>query len=193
MSQYFVVDTTTGQKYGPADITTLNEWAQQGRVTPQTILEDSATGNQIPASSVAGLLLPGFNAPSPVATSPGATSPTSESQPSYQPYQPPTGGAPGPSGFERAPVPGVGYVTTDSQKLVNNAWIWFAVGFLCCGFIGYPLAIVNGNKAIAAGNDSGKIPKILSIVFLVLSVIAIIFYIAAIGTAVATGGVPTPT
>jgi hypothetical protein len=193
MSQYFVVDTTTGQKYGPADMPTLNDWAQQGRVTPQTVLEDSATGNQIPASSVPGLLLPGFNAPSPSAAAPSAPPSSTETQTNYQPYQPPTGVAPGPAGFERAPVPGAGFVTQDSQKLVTNAWIWFAVGFLCCGLIGYPMAIVTGNKALEAGNEGGKLPKTLSIVFIVLSVVAVLLYFVLIGVAVASGGAPTPT
>ena len=48
---YFVI-AADGQKYGPADVATLNHWAQEGRVLPTSMLEDAATGARIPATSV---------------------------------------------------------------------------------------------------------------------------------------------
>jgi hypothetical protein len=50
------------------------------------------------------------------------------------------------------------------------------------------MAIITGNKALEAGNEGGKLPKTLSIVFIVLSVVAVL-----IGVAVASVGAPTPT
>lgn len=54
---YFVLDQS-GAKYGPATVTQLNQWAAEGRVLRQTTLEDSVTGQQMPASSVVGLNIP---------------------------------------------------------------------------------------------------------------------------------------
>ena len=44
-----------GQKYGPADVATLNMWVGEGRVVPHTMLEDEVSGGQIAAASVPGL------------------------------------------------------------------------------------------------------------------------------------------
>ena len=57
--QYFVL-TPSGQKFGPADLYTLAAWVKEGRVLPNTILEESTTGQQVMANQVAGL---GFPAP----------------------------------------------------------------------------------------------------------------------------------
>lgn len=50
-----MVDTTSGQKWGPADVETLNLWLAEGRITPQSTLEDSETRERIMASQVPGL------------------------------------------------------------------------------------------------------------------------------------------
>ena len=55
--QYYVI-AANGQKYGPADVPTLCIWAQEGRVLPTSMLEDSATRALIPATSVSGIVFP---------------------------------------------------------------------------------------------------------------------------------------
>lgn len=55
--QYFVI-TQTGQKFGPADIHILSTWVTEGRILPNTMLEDSMTGQQMMANQVAGLGFP---------------------------------------------------------------------------------------------------------------------------------------
>ena len=57
--QYFVI-APTGQKFGPADVFTLAAWVKEGRILPNTMLEESHTGRQVMANQVAGL---GFPAP----------------------------------------------------------------------------------------------------------------------------------
>ncbi len=54
---YFVIGSD-GQKYGPADVATLNEWAQQNRLFRDSMLEDAATGARVQASTVAGINFP---------------------------------------------------------------------------------------------------------------------------------------
>ena len=57
--QYFVL-APNGQKFGPADLFTLAAWVKEGRILPNTMLEESQTGRQVMANQVAGL---GFPAP----------------------------------------------------------------------------------------------------------------------------------
>ncbi len=48
---YYVI-AHDGNRYGPADITTLQQWVKEGRIAPNTTLEDEVTGTQIRASLV---------------------------------------------------------------------------------------------------------------------------------------------
>jgi hypothetical protein len=52
--EYFVI-SPDGQKYGPASVTTLNQWIQEGRLAPQTLLQDATTGAQIVARALPAL------------------------------------------------------------------------------------------------------------------------------------------
>lgn len=46
---YYVI-AHDGNRYGPADIETLQQWVREGRVAPNTTLEDEFTGTQMRAS-----------------------------------------------------------------------------------------------------------------------------------------------
>lgn len=46
---YYVI-AHDGNRYGPADIETLQQWVREGRIAPNTTLEDEFTGTQIRAS-----------------------------------------------------------------------------------------------------------------------------------------------
>jgi len=80
---YYVLDQS-GARYGPATVVQLTQWASEGRVLRQTTLEDSATGQQMPASSVPGLVIPEPAA----AAGPQQASPYAEA-PTYGAYQRP--------------------------------------------------------------------------------------------------------
>jgi hypothetical protein len=49
---YFVYDPETQRKYGPASVELLRQWVKEGRVEPDTPLEEVETGNQIRAEQV---------------------------------------------------------------------------------------------------------------------------------------------
>ncbi len=51
----FYVVGPDGNKYGPADVPTLQQWVGEGRVTANTLLEEEGTGRQGYASTVPGL------------------------------------------------------------------------------------------------------------------------------------------
>lgn len=55
--QYYVI-SGDGQRYGPADIATLNQWITEGRLLPHQMIEDAATGVRMVATSVPGLVFP---------------------------------------------------------------------------------------------------------------------------------------
>lgn len=54
---YFVLDQQ-GNKYGPATVAQLNEWAREGRVLSSTILEHAVSGEKMAASAVSGISFP---------------------------------------------------------------------------------------------------------------------------------------
>ena len=51
---YYVLGSG-GAKYGPVDVGTLNQWAADGRVGPETLVEDAGSGVKTPARAVRGL------------------------------------------------------------------------------------------------------------------------------------------
>lgn len=59
---YYVI-LPTGEKFGPADLTTLQSWVNENRVQPNTIIEDAVQNVQIPASRVIGLNFPNTSPP----------------------------------------------------------------------------------------------------------------------------------
>lgn len=63
--QYMVV-WSDGNKYGPADLALLNQWASEGRITPDTQLEPVAGGMPIRAAELPGLIIPGASPAAPV-------------------------------------------------------------------------------------------------------------------------------
>lgn len=77
---YFVI-AQDGNRYGPADIATLQQWVREGRIAPNTTLEDEFTGTQIRAS-----LLPELSYLFPSQETPPADT--------YQQPRPMTGGGP---------------------------------------------------------------------------------------------------
>lgn len=57
MAEYFVIGPT-GEKFGPANVEVLNQWAQQNRVLPSNYVEDAATGARMLATEVPGIVFP---------------------------------------------------------------------------------------------------------------------------------------
>src|SRR5579862_8291340 len=65
--EYFVI-APNGQRFGPATVPVLNQWIQEGRISPQTLLQDAATGSQIVARALPALSF----VPQPPIAPPGA-------------------------------------------------------------------------------------------------------------------------
>lgn len=55
---FYVVDATSGNRFGPYDRSALQQFLNEGRIQPLTLLIDAATGEQSPARDVLGLGAP---------------------------------------------------------------------------------------------------------------------------------------
>ncbi len=150
--RYFVIGDD-GQKYGPADVATLNSWITEGRLLPTQQLEDEASGMRLAAGAVQGLNFPVQSAAAQAAaTQPG---------PASNPY---AGGQPYQQGYPRASF------GDDGSEDVKKAWIYAVLGFFCCLFLHIP-ALIFAGKAESKGNPKAKGPKIFSIVVLVIQIL----------------------
>jgi len=149
----FFVIAHNGQKYGPADLPTLNQWASEGRVLPTTMLEDSVTGARGVAQGIPGL---SFLPPPAVSNLSG----------------------PFPSGTPRVP-----YVRTgDGSRQVTQAWIFGSLClvtiFLFRSLIIPPLILIPvifgalgvgaASRAEELGHPDARRAKVFCIVALVL-------------------------
>lgn len=153
---YFVY-SQDGQKYGPADLPTLQQWIQDGRVTPQTMLEDTSTGFRAFAGHTAGLnftLAPHFaSQPGPGTHNPYATAP-SANQVAYP------------------------RVSSDQgDKEYRTAWWCFWLSFFpCCTVFIASFGVYNADLAKRKGHPNWQSAFIANIVMLSLSVISYILF-----------------
>ena len=156
--RYYVV-TDDGQKYGPADIPTLNQWIAESRLLPTQMLEEEASGARFAAQTVTGL-----NFPVPVT-------------PTYAPGGEggPGAGSPTYSGYHR----GSGYQrpSEDGSRDMTPAWVLFGVGLLPCPCFPYPsiaLAAVGvyfANRARQRGHSQAAIALGLNIALLLVAIV----------------------
>ncbi len=154
--QYYVI-APDGQKYGPADVATLAQWAQDGRLDASTMLESALDATRVPAASVPGIIAPTANPYS--APGPGAgTGPQQFAQ------------------YQRASV-------DDGSTDVRNSWIFGAIAIICCGFILGPIGIYYGNQAVKKGHPGGRAAMIFSIVTTVVWCLLFVLRFAAIMSA----------
>lgn len=141
--QYFLV--VGGNRYGPANVDLLNQWATEGRVTAGMQAEQEGTGVTMPVEQIPGIKLsPGAPPPAPPAGGPMPPGPGTGSEQSFA--SPPTMGA----NYYRpqyqysgAPVDPV------LSKRVTTTLILSIVSLLfCC--IGGIFAIIYANQAQTA-------------------------------------------
>jgi hypothetical protein len=156
--QYFVVGPD-GTAYGPADMPTLRQWAAEGRILPDSLIRDAATGQTQLASSIPGLIGgPGYG-----------TAPYPPQQPNYMQ---PGGG----SGYANYPRP-YGMNTGANPGDVQAAWILGGIGVamaFCCSLLGLVCGIVGlvlAKRAAANGNQNAAGPQVLCWVAIGLSVV----------------------
>lgn len=164
----FYVIAQDGQRYGPVDLATLNQWATDSRVVPTTTIE-SADGQRMPASSIPGIVFPqagpstGYGAPG--MGTPGVGAPGAGGAPGY--------GAPGMGASGYAPYPHAGNMSfgDNGQGDVTKAWIFGALGLLCCPILFSTMGIIYGNNAAKKGHPQGKTAMYFSIATMIIGII----------------------
>jgi hypothetical protein len=155
VEKWFVI-APDGKKYGPADLPTLQRWVDEGRVTPQTMIEEEIGGRRFFANTLPGLTfrhgVPGAN-----------------------PWAQPPGASPYPRAGYYAPqttIPGSGDLTA--------AWVLVALGFLCgCAPLCF-VAIYFADKARKVGNPGGQAAFIVSVILSVLVGIGTLVYLLVV-------------
>ena len=174
--RYFVIGDD-GQKYGPADLSTLQAWIAEGRLLPTQQVEEEASGIRSAARAVNGL-----NFPLPVQPPGGSVGP---------------GAVPTGSVYSQGVTSSSNYVRPnesssggdDGKNDVTVAWVCAILGFFCCVLVQIP-AIIFANKAIEKGNEGGNVARIVSFIFLGIHLIGIIAYVALVVLAVRHGAGP---
>jgi len=156
-------------------LATLQQWVAEGRILPNSLVEDEFGGPQMAASTVPGLIFPTTTYATPPQPgqgyAPGSPSPYAEN-PYNQPQQ---------SNYYRPPASAY-----SNAGDVNNAWICGVVGLLCCGPVSI-VGIVLANRAKQAGNPNAQAPLILSIIATALWGLGFAFYMIMIAVAMNAG------
>lgn len=152
-----------GQKFGPADVQLLNQWVAEGRVLPTTMLEDSMSGRQIPATHVPGIQMLAQQPP--------------------QGHFPPPGQAPGQpyAGYYR------GGMVDNGHNDLTLSYVFGALGIVVCFFCGIfgavlpILGLVFAQRAQKKGNPGSSGARVLSWIGVALYVVVLILFVFAFG------------
>lgn len=179
--EYFVIGPD-GRKYGPASVDTLNVWAREGRLLPNSELEDTVSGARLSASSVPGLV---FGAPQPGPTPQQPYGQPTENpyaqQQAQNPYGPQQGNWSAPPGGSPYPRQGAPMYAADAQGDITKAFVFGAIGLICCPIVFSVLGIVFALKAKEKGHPTAQAALIFCIVTLVLG--AVVGAIIGLGNA----------
>lgn len=189
---YWVIGAT-GDKYGPADLTILNQWAAEGRISATTELEEVETGNRLQATEVAGLVLP-LMASEPVhAPDPEITAASDDPFASATTPSDPFAGAPSTGDMMAGsasttdsssgqvynpysnPVPNANLAGDFGQQDITIAYICSGVGFLlscCCGIFAFAHipGIIFAVQAKKKGHPGGQMAVIVTSVLAFLTI-----------------------
>ena len=153
-ASYFVVGEG-GQKFGPADVPTLTQWAAENRLTQTTELEDAVSGERVMASQVAGLIFPM-----------AATGMSGYSGEMMEKTKRPT-----PSSHMADYPRGERYVDPEAgKKEFTTSIVLSVLGPLCCCFLPF-IGLHYANKASLAGHPNAKTAKTVAFVCIAVSVI----------------------
>jgi hypothetical protein len=167
--RYFVIGDD-GKRYGPADLEALNQWIQEGRLLPTTLLEEEGSGARIAAQAVQGLNFPAAAAAPGPQTGPGAA-PGAGPGGYVPPMSAPTAG---PYASYQRPIEQPG---GDGQTEMIISWVLGGLSLVLCCCWGWILAIPGawlGSRANSKGNRAGQAAMIFNIVILVIGIVWII-------------------
>lgn len=188
MEQYYVI-AHDGNRYGPADIPTLQQWIQQNRILPSTMLENAETGQQLPASAISDLQF--ATQPVTPTTTPSPSFEVGQPQMPHQPAGPIYGrgaqvgfGGPGLQNFNntsgmRADVP---------PEIESLKWNWGAFGCGCFWLLFHGLALAAVLMFFGLAFLGGMLGFIFGALRIpALGTISIVGYLIGLGVAIWLG------
>ncbi len=153
---HYVV-ASDGQKYGPADIPTLNTWIAAGRLYPTSTLEEEGTGRRLPASALPDLVF---------------AAPTFQPPPTPSPYA------------STAAYPRAGYLPPSAPFVKNENDHGKLLGAFALGVAAIVVAVFVGFFSIAlsiygirlawAAKEDGHPAGWVAVVFNVLVIVAVL-------------------
>jgi hypothetical protein len=138
--RYFVIGQD-GNKYGPADMATLQAWSSQGRVHPDSWLEEESTGRRLLAREVLG---------------------------AAQPTPPPSGFTQPPSA---SPYPRPSTGSDSAQTMFIVGWICAVVSICFCPIGFGAAAIILGVLAKQKGHPNAMALIVCAIVFMIVGIV----------------------
>jgi hypothetical protein len=142
--RYYVIGQD-GNKYGPADIATLRQWIAEGRVNPDTWLEEEGSGQRVQSKSV--------------------VTPDAPQAPAYTPHQQQNfSQPPGPI----SPYPRQQSTQGDGQTQFVIGWICAVMSLFCCPVGFGAAAIILGTNAKSKGHPGAQRLITFAIIFLVI-------------------------
>lgn len=165
--RYFVY-APNGQRYGPADLQTLQQWIGEGRVLPSSLVEQELSGERMAANTIPGLQFP--------ANAPYGPSAPMGTQPGPSPY----------AGYHRPGMNTPSPMTMPGNNEITISWICGAVGIstvLGCGWFPFggvapiilgAVGMWQGAKARDLGHSQGQSAYIFSLVVLVLGILGLV-------------------
>jgi hypothetical protein len=203
--QIYYVRAQDGNRYGPADLETLNAWAAEGRINAATMIEiEGSAAPGFPFGSLPGAMVPGGVAPAPAEP---ASAPMGPAGGAYggeeeKPWTPDQPAAPSPYAN---PQPAPNYPAADpgaysaaytrssgaasDSNAVTISIILSVVGIVCCG-LAAPFGLWMGIKAKKDDLPNAQAAVVvgwISVVLMVLQIIGSIVYFALAGAVLANG------
>ncbi|MBX3096297.1 MAG: hypothetical protein KF812_05490 [Fimbriimonadaceae bacterium] len=178
---YWVI-AADGNKYGPADLSVLNTWIAEGRLSPDSELEVVETSQRVRARDVAGLVFPTAQ-PTAQSNPYAPQSPSVETPPqSSNPYATPDQGQqPGQvyNPYSNPYPRQMQFGGDDGSQDVKNAYLYSILGFFCCG-PAIIAGVISANKGVQKGNPGAPTAKTVSIVLLCLWLLGLIVQVVMI-------------
>ena len=117
-----------GQKYGPAELTELQQWRAEGRILPETLIEPEVGGDPFPARTLAELF------------------PDEQQRQTY-----------GQADWSYAPYPHPEKPSNNGHSQAMAAWILGAVSICVCPVGLGAVAIYMATQAKAKGHHQGNL------------------------------------
>ncbi len=191
--QIYYVRAQDGNRYGPADLDTLNSWAAEGRINAATMIEiEGSAAPGFPFASLPGAMAPGGAAPAPVEPEPAPMSQPADPYASAEekPWSPEE---PAPASPFSNPQPAPSYPAAEpasysaaydrasgspssGSNTVTISIILSVVGILC-GLPTAPFGLWMGMKAKKEELPGAQAAVILGWIAVVLFILAILGFV----------------